>query len=332
MNKWVIVTAWVLLLTGPAATIAKDSPRRLGIITGNEKSTAYRIGMDLRALAKRDNVHLSVFDSNGSVENVYAVYQRPGNHLGLVQSDVLAFVAKVEVNPRLKLIANKIKWVFPLYDQEIHILGKQSLNGFGDLRGKRVAVGHVESGAYLTSRLLFEIAGVVPGQVMAIGNGPALAALKAGSIDAMVIVDGIPVQRLAVDISPADGLHLISIAHEGIRSFYPASRIPAGTYAWQKADVDTVSVKAVLVAYDFRNHYCTTIGNLAWLMSQGMDWLQFNGHPKWKSVDLNESVEGWDVYNCVKAFDPAARVRHSDPSPSRKPNPVADAIEAVFRP
>jgi hypothetical protein len=45
--------------------------------------------------------------------------------MGLVQSDVLAFVAKVKSDPRLKLIADKIKWVWPLYNQEIHILGKK---------------------------------------------------------------------------------------------------------------------------------------------------------------------------------------------------------------
>ena len=150
MNKCGLVMAWlmiVILLAGaPVIAIADDAKNTLGIITGDEKSTAHRIGMDVSGLVKRNNIDLSVFTSSGSVENIYAVYQRPGNHLGLVQSDVLAFVAKVKTDSRLKLIANKIKWVFPLYDQEVHILGKQAITGFGDLHGKRVAVGHAESG------------------------------------------------------------------------------------------------------------------------------------------------------------------------------------------
>ena len=335
MNQSIVAMVWVMivLLVGPMrAAVAEEELPLLGIITGDVKSTAYQFGMDLKALVKRNNIDLAIFDSSGSVENIYAVYQRPGNHLGLVQSDVLAFVAKVKTDPRLKLIAEKIKWVFPLYNQEVHILGKEEIHNFSDLGGKRVAIGREESGTYLTCRLLFEISGVRPHQLLTIGDAQALAALKAGSIDAMVTVDGFPVERFALEISPADGLHLVAIIHDGIRSFYPASRIPAGTYPWQAADVDTVAVRAILVAYDFRNQYCDTIGNVARLMKENLEWLRFHGHPKWKSVDLDESVKGWEQYKCVKDYTPTAIEAETEPSPARKPNPVADAIAAVFRP
>ena len=335
MDKRVTLMAWlmVMVLIGSLPVKAAEEEQDfLGIITGDVKSTAHQIGMDIKALVKLNNIHLAVFNSNGSVENIYAVYQRPGNHLGLVQSDVLAFVSKVRSDHRLKLIADKIKWVFPLYNQEVHLLGKEEIHSFADLDGKRVAIGNEESGTYLTSRLLFEISGVRPRQMVAIGNSLALAALKAGSLDAMITVDGFPVERLALEVSPSDDLHLVPITDDGIRAFYPTSRIPAGTYPWQVADVDTVSVKAVLVAYDFRNHHCNTIGNVARLISENLDWLRFNGHPKWNSVDLNEPVNGWEQYTCVKNYTPATIEAETESSPVRKPNPVADAIEAVFRP
>jgi TRAP transporter TAXI family solute receptor len=334
MKQRLIVLAWVMLsmVVAMPAMAAEEEQAFLGIITGDMKSTAHQVGMDLKTLVKRFNIHLAVFNSSGSVENIYAVYQRPGNHLGLVQSDVLAFVAKVRTDPRLKLIADKIKWVFPLYDQEVHILGRATIRSFSDLDGKRVAIGHEESGTYLTSRLLFEISGVLPGQMVAIGHAQALAALKAGRIDAMVTIDGFPVERLALDVSAADGLHLVPVTDEGVRAFYPASRIPSGTYPWQRADVDTVSVKAILVAYDFRNHHCNTIGNLARLMRDNLEWLQFNGHPKWRTVNLDETVKGWEPYKCVVNFIPTDPAEEIESSPVRKPNPVADAIEAVFRP
>ena len=327
--------AWIItvLLAGPVDTLAADTEQKfLGIITGDIKSTAHQVGMDLKALLKRNNIHLAVFNSSGSVENIYAVYQRPGNHLGVVQSDVLSFVAKVKTDHRLKLIADKVKWVFPMYDQEIHILGNAQIANFGDLHGKRVAIGHVESGTYLTSRLLLEISGVLPSEMVAIGNAQALAALKAGRVDAMITVDGVPVERLALDVSASDDLHLVPITNDGIRSLYPTSRIAAGTYPWQAADVDTVSVKAVLVAYDFRNHHCATIGTAARLIMENMDWLRFNGHPKWQSVDLNAQVMGWERYKCVQHQTPPTAETDNEPMDTRKPNPVADAIEAVFRP
>ena len=33
-----------------------------------------------------------------------------------------------------------------------------------------------------------------------------------------------------------------------------------------------------------------------------MDWLISNGHPKWKAVDLNYPLKGWDQYDCVRKY------------------------------
>lgn len=335
MNKRVIGIAGVVIMVltwSQTPVTARDGHNCLGMVTGGLKSTAHQIGLDLEVLVKRSNIHLAVHNSRGSVENVYAVYQRPGSHLGLVQSDVMAFVTKVKRDSRLRLIAGKTRWVYPLYDQEIHLLGKAEIQTLGDLDGRRVAIGHEESGTYLTSQLIFEVAGVRPRQMVAIGYSQALEALKSGSIDAMLTVDGFPVERLALAVFPADGFHLIPITHDGIRAFYPSSRIPAGTYPWQTAGVDTVSVKALLIAYDFRNHHCKTIGDVAWLIEKNLDWLRSNGHPKWKSVDLNAPVSGLDQYSCVKNYTPPAIEAEADAAPDRKPNPVTDAIQAVFRP
>lgn len=60
------------------------------MIAGSEKGTYYQFGLNLHP-------------SKGSVENVFAVYQRPGVQTGIVQSDVLAFVARVQTDQALKL-------------------------------------------------------------------------------------------------------------------------------------------------------------------------------------------------------------------------------------
>lgn len=336
MNKRISLTivVWLAMVLLPGPKAAETGADGLGIITGDRQSTAYRIGMDLKALAARDDIQVTVYDSSGSVENIYAVYQRPGNHLGLVQTDVLGFVSKVKSDPRLDLIAGRIKWVLPLFDQEVHVIAKTNIHRFSDLDGLRVAIGPVESGTYLTSRMLFELAGVRPGRMLAIDDGQALAMLFSGRIEAMIVVDGYPVERLALGVGPSAGLHLVPVVHDGISTFYPASRIPAGTYAWQDAGVDTVSVKTVLVAYDFRNQLCNTIGAVAWSIREHLGWLQFNGHPKWKTVDLDASVKGWQPYPCVQRYAPSKTEAEAETEPAHtpEPNPVADAIVALFGP
>src|SRR6266567_683066 len=104
--------------------------REMGIISRGEKGTYDQFGLNLQSLVKPSGINLSVQTSRGSIENVYAVYQKPGTQLGIVQADVLAFVARVQADPVLKRIAKKTKMVFPLYHEEIHILARLGIAEF----------------------------------------------------------------------------------------------------------------------------------------------------------------------------------------------------------
>src|SRR5512144_459486 len=88
----------------------------MNLMTGREKGTYYQFGLNLQQLVKSKGIELGVQPSTGSIENLYAVYQRPNTQLGIVQSDVLAFVTRVQSNPLLVKIAQKTKLVFPLYN------------------------------------------------------------------------------------------------------------------------------------------------------------------------------------------------------------------------
>ena len=317
-------------LTGPLLAADTD-PIFMGIITGGPKGTYYQFGLNIAKLVAGHGIELSVANSNGSVENIYAVYQRPRTQLGIVQSDVLAFVAKVHTDATLKRIAQKIKMVFPLYNEEIHLLGVQSIVDFDSLSGKRVAIGTEGSGTYLTARLLFEVSGIQPAEMLTIGLDQALDGVKAGNVDAMFYVAGYPVRLFADGVNSADGLHLIPITNKNITEFYPQTRIPAGTYAWQDEPVDTAAVKAVLVSFDFRNYHCTTVGKVGRLIYENMDWLKENGHPKWHAVDLDYRLKGWEQYDCVKRA--LVRTAASPPAESKPAmNPVLNAIKEALRP
>src|SRR2546430_3951341 len=104
------LVAWSLAAVGPASAAHGAD---MGVVTGGEKGTYYQFGLNLQALGKLNGINLSVYPSKGSVENIYAVYQRPGVQVGIVQSDVLAFVARVQTDSTLQRIAKKIKMVFP---------------------------------------------------------------------------------------------------------------------------------------------------------------------------------------------------------------------------
>ena len=323
---WSVALLMLLAWTSPPAAVED-----LGLITGSDKGTYYQFGLDLQKLVKPAGINLNVFTSKGSIENVYAVYQRPGVPMGIVQSDVLAFVSRMQTDPVLKQIARKTKMVFPLYNEEIHLLGKKGIADFDDLAGRRVAVGRDGSGTYLTARLLFKLSEIEPSEMVPIDTGEALAELKAGRIHAMFYVAGYPVKLLKEDVTDKDGLALIPITNKSVLEFYPQAEIPAGTYSWQTAAVNTAAVKAVLVSFDFRRRDCDNVGRFAQILSRSLDTLQKTGHAKWKVVDLNYPLRGWEQYDCVRKYlGKAAPATAAPAQRSGGQNPVFDAIKGAL--
>jgi len=302
----------------------------LGLVTGSEKGTYYQFGLNLQTLLKPQGIDLTVYPSRGSVENIYAVYQRPGVQMGIVQADVLAFVTRIQTDPVLKRIASKTRMVFPLYNEEVHLLGRRDIANFDDLAGKRVAIGREGSGTYLTTRLLFKTADIAPKEMVPIDTDEALAELKAGRIDAMFYVAGYPVKLLTERVTAEDNLALIPITNKNAVEFYPSVEVPAGTYKWQPNAVSTVAVRAVLVSFDFRYKDCDLIGKFAQTVSGNMDWLVKNGHPKWKVVDLDAPLKGWEQYDCVAKYVRKGGRPLATTSKPAAPNPVLDAMKSML--
>lgn len=300
MRRTITPSGLVLAVCFVAVSVA--SATDLGLITAGEKGTSYQFGLDLKRLVKPSGINLSVYPSKGSVENILAIHQRPGIHMAIVQWDVLGFVAGVRTDPAVTQIARKTRVVFPLYDEEIHIIARRGIGHFDDLAGKQVAVGAEESGTFLTARFLFKLSDVFPARMLPIDAGEALAALKAGRIDAMFYVAPYPVRFLNSEVTATDGLALIPIANKAILEFYPRAEIPANVYRWQTTPVSTAAVKAVLVSSDFRGRECDSVGRFARQIATRMDWLTRHGHARWKAVDLEAPVRGWEQYDCVRKY------------------------------
>lgn len=301
----------------------------MGMVTGGAKGTYYQFGLNLKKLVEQNGIKLNVANSNGSVENVFAVYKRPNTQMGIVQSDVLAFVAKVQTDPVLQKIAKKIKMIYPLYNEEVHLLGRRDIEDFDDLEGKRVAIGQEGSGTYLTAKLLFEVSNIQPAAMITTGGSEALSQLKAGEVDAMFYVAGYPVKLFSEQVTGEDDLALLPILNKGIIEFYPKTEIPAETYAWQMEAVKSIAVKSVLISYDFRMANCQNVGRFADLLESNLDWLKENGHSKWDSVDLEYPLKGWEQYDCVKNFSGKSRKRVKKTRP-HEINPLLEAIKEIL--
>ena len=307
----IIVSTLIILSTSA-------NGQEMGIVTGSETGTYIKIGKDIsRLMSQQTNINLTVYPSEGSKSNVADVYERQGVQLAIVQSDVLSSIrSKGKAgNEGLLRIADKVKMVFPLYNEEVHILARNSISSFSDFEGIIVAVGASGSGTNITANFVFEIAGITPGNTIKVGGKEALSMLSNGTIDAMIYVSGYPVKLFeSID---NEKVKLLTIIDKSVSEYYPPSTIPANTYPFQVEAVDTVAVKAVLMSYDYRRTHCNNVGLVAKTIYNNFDWLKQNGHSKWKSVDLDFNLSKWEQYSCVKkALETQKTKSPTGPKPS----------------
>jgi TRAP transporter TAXI family solute receptor len=286
---------------------------QMGIVTGNVTGTYIKIGEDIKKIAEPSHISLQVFESAGSIQNVFDVRRKRGVQLGIVQSDVLDYIRDISDDLELKTIAAKLAAVYPLYKEEVHILGDLSLKTLQDLHGKRVAIGPQRSGTYLTAKTIFFQTGITPSKEVFLGGKEALDALRRGEIDAMLYVAGAPATLFSENTTADDKFQLIGVDDKALDSYLTAV-IPAGTYKWQESDVRTVAVKAVLITFSYAGEQCQNVAKVAKIIHENKAWLDANGHPKWREVNLDERLPKWPQYECVAAMQEQPQPKPKGPN------------------
>lgn len=298
-----------LLLAGLSATAAPAAEFEKNIMTGGTQGTYIRIGRDVAALGKSCGQTLNVVPSAGSLENFAGVRNRRNTQFGIVQSDVLEYLKTFEANdPEVQQAVRGVRIMFPLYNEEIHVLARKDITGLEGLAGKKVAIGVADSGTFLTASLILDILQVKTGERVLVNPDAALPKLLAGEIDALFYVAGAPAALFADAAIDAAKFHLLPITQAPLLATYTPSRIEPGTYGFQSEPVDLIAVKAVMMTFDYdakRNAYqresCKAVSDFSSLILSGLDQLKETGHPKWKQVDLTALPPGWQVGTCVKA-------------------------------
>ena len=304
LRKLLAVLPLVLMLTAPAYAAELEK----NIMTGGATGTYIKIGRDIAGLGKACGQTLNVVESAGSLENFSGVRNRRNTQFGIVQNDVLEYLKTFEANdPEIQQAVRGVRIMFPLYNEEVHVLAKTDIKSMADLAGRKVAVGVKDSGTYLTASLMLDILQVKSVQKVEQNPDKALPALQAGEIDAFFYVAGAPASLFQGDAIDGSKFHLVPITEAPLLATYIPAKIEPGTYSFETQPVDTVAVKAVLMTFDYdkkRNAYhrdsCKAVADFSNYIITNLDKLQATGHPKWKTVDLTAVPPGWKVGICVK--------------------------------
>lgn len=300
----------------PAAESALDKkqiPAELGIVTGSNTGTYIKIGRDLEKIAAKVGIKLIVKSSGGSLENIRRLNSSENAALGIVQADVLGYL-KRHPNKAMRRFSAPLRVLFPLYNEEVHLFARKHIKSIKDLNGQRVVVGSPSSGNYLTAKNLMGMMKVTPGESLEISPEAGLMAVLRGDAEAMFYVAGKPVDlfsrlsKLQKEPTLADYIkevHFVPLNTNAMLGEYHKASITPKDYPWLTSSIPTVSVKAILIAYNFSSrkddYYqarCDQVAQLKQAITSNFEQLKREGHPKWRQVSLKGSLTGWRKDQC----------------------------------
>lgn len=304
-----VLTALILALTllcahsAPAAAQsstealrAKVNTGTVAIISGGVNGTYIRIASDLASvLDKPGELRVLPIVGKGSVQNLLDLLYLRGIDIAIMQSDVLSYSRRENLNPNLP---QRIRYITKLYNEEVHILAGSDIAQVSDLAGRPVNVDVAGSGTAMTASVLFDALGVKV-ETTNFDQALALEKLKAGEIAAMVYVVGKPAD-LFRKIDASAGLHLVPVPlSSNLLQTYLPSALTHDDYPALVPDgqsADTVAVGAVMAVYNWdpKNERYKTVGSFVTAFFDGFDqFLKAPRHPKWQDVNLAAELPGW---------------------------------------
>lgn len=285
--------------------------RNMSILTGMKTGTYFRFGTDIAELMRREcGAEIAVKDSAGSLANLQRLRHESFTQLAIVQQDTLDYLKKAAASdPKLQEIARSIRYVFPLYSEEVHLVTTRTsgIKRLADLAGKRVAIGEPESGTYLTASFVLLLSGV-KAKPLEISQKEALyrMMLPAGdpaAIDALFYVAGAPVKLFTESPDLASRLAGVAIDDPAVLERYNPATLTSEDYAWIDAKVPTIRVRSVLMTYDFQQEQCENVGMVANMLKANLKALKAGtAHPKWAEVEVGLPLPGWQIYRCVTKY------------------------------
>jgi uncharacterized protein len=286
----------------PGPGLAQHNSERVnqgtvGIVSGGVGGTYVQIANDLANVLDdaEGTIRVLPIIGKGSIQNIVDILYLKGVDIGIVQSDVLTYLRR---NNQFPGIERRIHYITKLYNEEFHLLARDTVRSIEELAGKPVNFDRRNSGTFLTATVVFETLKI---DVQPTFHDQALAIqkLKSGEIEAMVYVAGKPA-ALFRDLTPEDHVHFVPVppTPELLESYFP-SRLGASEYPRLVAaggDVETIAVGAVMAAFNWEPEsarYRKVARFVDAFFGKLGELQQPPRHPKWKEVSLSVQPPGW---------------------------------------
>jgi uncharacterized protein len=296
----------------PAANSYEDKKRQandiaVSVVVSGLSCTCARFAEDIRNVVNDlnpDGVRVLPVLGVGGLQNVNDVLFLKNIDMGVVDEDNLRLLKKKD--PALYAnIEQRVQYITKLYNSEFHVLARDDIKSYDDLRGKKVNFNLKDSQTQVTADTVFDALNI-PVERSYYDNDEAIKRLLAGDISAMIILTGAPQAALA-KLKKEDGVHFLGLDQESLprhdlnglfaeylpaeitHELYP-NLVPEGT------TVPTIANRALLVTYAWpeNSEKYRKVAKFIDAFFSKID--RFNDtarHPKWREVNLAADMPGW---------------------------------------
>lgn len=231
----------------------------LNIATGGTAGTYYPLGGAMAEILNNniEGMNASAQSTGATVANINML-QDGSVDLAIVQNDITYYAANgIEMFKDKKI--DSLRGIATLYPETCQIItmADSGIKTVEDLKGKRVAVGAMGSGAEANARQILEAYGITYDDIdeQFLSFSEAANALKDNNVDAGFVTAGYPTAAVQ-DIASQAAIRLLPIEADKADAlvakypFYTKIVIPAGTYGGFEEDTPAVSVMAMLICTD----------------------------------------------------------------------------------
>ena len=279
----------------------------VSIVVSGLSCTCARFAEDIRNVVndlRPDGIRVLPVLGVGGLQNLNDVLFLRGIDMGVVDEDNLQILKKR--NPQLYAdLEQRVQYITKLYNSEFHVLARDDIQSYADLRGKKVSFNQKDSQTEVTAEIVFKMLNIDVDHLN-YDNDEAVKKLRDGEISAMIILSGAPQAALA-KITKQDGLHFLPLDEKSLPGQnvgavltqylptkltddeYPAL-IPPGT------SVPTIGNRALLVTYAWPENSARYARMTKFVREffGKIDLFQDGArHPKWREINLAADMPGW---------------------------------------
>lgn len=306
---------------GSAATKQALNQNTVTLITGTIGGTYVQFGADLASVLDDGNkLRVLPIVGRGSVQSVADILFLQGVDIGIVRADTLDYL---ERKGFAKDIKKQFTYVTKLYNEEMQIIAPKSVQSLKDLEGKRVSVDLPNGSTFVTVLTVAERLGLKANWLY-IEQRIAMEKLKAGELDAVIVVGGKPYKSVS-NFSNDGRFHLVKVDYEKpLQGDYLPATLTAKDYPnliSEGETVDTIAVPALLAAYNWTpntERYRKLVNFVDAFFTKFPQFQKPPFHPKWKEVSLAAPLAGWQRLPAAQQWldthgiEPVARGRFDD--------------------